>query len=152
MKLRGATAVVAAMLLGLIVASDTLAARNGGRSGGHGGSPSGARPAAAGAHGAHGGHYPGGGRYVPRYRAGVYIGAPLFAPFSLYSHPTPLPYYDYPLPLMAPSAPVYIEQYPGSADPQHSLDWYYCASSNSYYPYVRDCAEGWQRVAPQPPY
>ncbi|HZA96005.1 MAG TPA: hypothetical protein VE421_07685 [Burkholderiaceae bacterium] len=28
--------------------------------------------------------------------------------------------------------------------------WYWCASSQGYYPYVSNCAEGWQRVAPQP--
>ena len=28
--------------------------------------------------------------------------------------------------------------------------WYWCASSRGYYPYVSSCAEGWQRVAPQP--
>ena len=28
--------------------------------------------------------------------------------------------------------------------------WYWCASSRGYYPYVNSCAEGWQRVAPQP--
>lgn len=25
--------------------------------------------------------------------------------------------------------------------------WYYCASARAYYPYVQNCAEGWQRVA-----
>jgi len=28
--------------------------------------------------------------------------------------------------------------------------WYWCASARSYYPYVASCAEGWQRVTPQP--
>ena len=28
--------------------------------------------------------------------------------------------------------------------------WYWCASSRGYYPYVGSCAEGWQRVTPQP--
>ena len=27
--------------------------------------------------------------------------------------------------------------------------WYWCASTQGYYPYVSNCAEGWQRVAPQ---
>jgi hypothetical protein len=26
--------------------------------------------------------------------------------------------------------------------------WYYCASANAYYPYVAECPEGWQTVAP----
>jgi hypothetical protein len=29
--------------------------------------------------------------------------------------------------------------------------WYWCEGSRSYYPYVKDCPGGWQRVAPQPP-
>lgn len=86
---------------------------------------------------------------MPRYRAGVFIGAPLFAPF--YYYPPPPPYYYYPAPIMAPSAPAYIEQYPGQSAPDPSSYWYYCASANAYYPYVRDCPEGWQPVAPQPP-
>jgi hypothetical protein len=43
-----------------------------------------------------------------------------------------------PPPAAAPSAP---------ATPQW---WYWCASARQYYPYVANCAEGWQRVAPQP--
>jgi hypothetical protein len=29
--------------------------------------------------------------------------------------------------------------------------WYWCAGSRNYYPYVKDCPGGWERVAPQPP-
>jgi hypothetical protein len=29
--------------------------------------------------------------------------------------------------------------------------WYFCSSSASYYPYVRNCPEGWTRVSPVPP-
>ncbi len=28
--------------------------------------------------------------------------------------------------------------------------WYYCAESRAYYPYVQQCAAGWQQVTPQP--
>jgi len=44
----------------------------------------------------------------------------------------------------------YIEQ---QSAPQASADnwWYYCPNPQGYYPYVRDCSDGWQRVAPQPP-
>lgn len=45
-------------------------------------------------------------------------------------------------PLPAPQAP--------SVEPNTQQWWYWCASSRSYYPYVNSCAEGWQRVAPQP--
>ena len=47
--------------------------------------------------------------------------------------------------------PVYIEQ-SGSrlrngAGQQY---WYYCKSGKGYYPYVKECPEGWQKVLPQP--
>jgi len=122
------TLLAAAMLLGAVIASHTIAAR-GGRSGAQSGGHS-AHP------GAHGGRPAGRGHYVPRFRPGVFIGAPLL--------------YYYPAPIMAPTAPTYIEQYPGQSAPDQSSYWFYCASLNGYYPYVSDCPEGWQPVAPQP--
>lgn len=44
--------------------------------------------------------------------------------------------------------PVYIEQNPVSPEPG-SQYWYYCSSARTYYPYVGDCPEGWQRVLPE---
>lgn len=29
--------------------------------------------------------------------------------------------------------------------------WYFCREANAYYPYVQQCAGGWQQVVPQPP-
>ena len=87
----------------------------------------------------HGGHV----------RFGVFIGAPAFWYY-------PPPYYYYPPPYYYPavpsSPPVYIEQ--GSAQPAPAPSqgwWYYCADAKAYYPYVKQCPAGWQRVAPQPP-
>jgi hypothetical protein len=40
---------------------------------------------------------------------------------------------------------------PPPAQEQSSHWWYYCADAKAYYPYVRECPGGWQRVAPQPP-
>jgi hypothetical protein len=37
-----------------------------------------------------------------------------------------------------------------NTDPNAPQWWYWCASSRGYYPYVSNCAEGWQRVPPQP--
>lgn len=108
---------------------------------------------------------------------GVFVGAPAFAyswharPFSPFYYP---PAYYYP-PVYAPPVvispappPVYIEQsvpqqqmYPQAAPqvPQQAAPqpapqtawWYYCADTQAYYPYVRECPGGWQRVSPQPP-
>ena len=87
-------------------------------------------------------------------RFGVFIGVPIFAPFyypaPYYYSPYPYPYY-YPPVVTVPSSPTYIEQ--GSRQPpaQSQAYWYYCADAKAYYPYVKECPGGWQRVAPQPP-
>ena len=124
-------------ILALTVASGSVLARggsHGGRSGGHVG----------GSHSFHGSHF------ASRARVGIFVGAP----FGYYAPP----YYYYPPyypPIVAaPSAPpVYIEQ--GSSDPAPARPgegyWHYCAASQAYYPYVKECAEGWQLVSPQPP-
>ena len=56
----------------------------------------------------------------------------------------PPPYYYYPV---AGESVTYIEQ--GDAAPEAERWWYYCESSTSYYPYVRECPGGWERVAPR---
>lgn len=103
---------------------------------------------------------------------GIAVGVPLLA-YSLYRpYYTPAPYYYPPLVLSAPAPTVYVEQAPiqpyvqpyvqPQAQPQYqpaenqqaappSSWWYYCPDSQAYYPYVRSCSVGWQRVAPQPP-
>jgi hypothetical protein len=80
---------------------------------------------------------------------GVAIGGPVFWP-GYYPYPAPYPYYP---PVVAvPSAPTtYIEQAPTQASSDGGNWWYYCDASNAYYPYVKDCSSGWQRVTPQPP-
>ena len=84
----------------------------------------------------------------PRYYAQgpVYGGAPPVyynAPPAGYYAPPAASTYSYSAPQ---AAPYYA---PPQAQPQG--EWYYCADSNSYYPYVRDCPGGWQRVPAQPP-
>jgi hypothetical protein len=93
-----------------------------------------------------------------RARVGVFIGAPLFVPYYYPPHNYYYPPYYYPPyypPVVVPqSPPVYIEQgqAPAAAPAQRSDNyWYYCAESNAYYPYVKQCAGEWRRVAPQPP-
>ena len=83
---------------------------------------------------------------------GVFIGAPAYW-YSPYYYP---PYYppDYPPLVAEPSSPpTYIEQGEVQSAPSHphSNWWYYCANAKAYYPYVKECPAGWQRVAPQPP-
>lgn len=80
---------------------------------------------------------------------GVYFG-PYWGP-GFY----PPPYYYPPQVIVVPAAPppVYIEQgeAPSEAAPAAQQYWYYCGSSKGYYPYVKECRDGWQKVLPQPP-
>ena len=88
-------------------------------------------------------------------RFGLFIGAPIIPyyysryhyPPSYYSYPYhSYPYYPQPV---APSAPVYMEQ--GAQAPAESqvAYWYFCRDSQTYYPYVQNCATPWQQVVPQ---
>lgn len=99
---------------------------------------------------------------------GLFVAAPLIA-YSLYrpyyppayyapTYYAPPVYYE-PVVVSPPSPPVYIQQSnpnalqsaPQSAPQPAQAWWYYCADSQAYYPYIRECPGGWQRVAPQPP-
>jgi len=94
-------------------------------------------------------------RYRHRGHVGVFIGAPLlFAPF--YAYPRyyyPPAYYPAPVAAYPSSPPVYIEQTPAPASEAPTQGsggyWYYCRDSQTYYPYVQQCASQWQQVTPQ---
>jgi hypothetical protein len=101
------------------------------------------------ARGRHGGHHHHHGS-----RVGVFIGAPLF---PYYYSPYYYPRYYYPPAYVAAQPPVYIEQggAPGpaaaapSAAPGQGAYWYFCQDTQTYYPYVQQCASPWQQVTPQ---
>ena len=78
-------------------------------------------------------------------RFGVVIGAP-FYPWWYYP---PYPYYPPTVVTVPVTPPTYIEQGEAPAPAQQGY-WYYCAASKTYYPYVKECPAGWQRVTPQP--
>jgi len=103
-----------------------------------------------------GGHYGGGrGYYGPRgsygrSSFGFYFGAP-FYPYPYYSYPYQYPYYYPPAIITVPvTPPVYIQQSPPAAQQNPSGYWYYCNSPEGYYPYIKDCPNGWQQVEPTP--
>jgi hypothetical protein len=118
-------------------------------------------------HGGHGYGHGGGVRFgisvgVPLYGPG-YFPAPYYAyPYAYPAYTYPAPVYAYPAPaytypstvvVQSSSPPVYVEQSMARAAPapsQTQADWYYCAASKSYYPYVNECPSGWQRVPAQP--
>ena len=97
--------------------------------------------------GFHGGH---GGGHI-----GIYLGVP-FGPWYY-----PPPYYyppAYYAPVVVQQQPqVYVEQPQVAVVPAAPVAtppsnyWYYCATAKGYYPYVKECPGGWQKVSPQPP-
>lgn len=91
----------------------------------------------------HGGHW--------RPRVGVYIGAPVVAaPIWYHGYYGPSYYYSPPPVYYSTPQYEYIERDAPAAQPQQTW-WYYCNDAQAYYPYVKECPGGWQRVAPQPP-
>lgn len=99
-----------------------------------------------GGHGGYGGHGGGHGYFditigpwAPWYYPPIYY-PPDYYPRTVVVQP------------IQPAPSVYIEQ----PDPETSTEeqtnyWYYCDKSRTYYPYVKECPAGWQRVTPQPP-
>ena len=90
------------------------------------------------------------GGYWPGYWGPGYWPGYWYPPYPYYS-----PYY---YPSGVTSAPTaYIErgdETPGPAPAQAAAPrrdwWYYCPETQTYYPYVKQCAGGWQRVEPRP--
>lgn len=88
-------------------------------------------------------------------RVRVFVGGPIG--WAWYYPPPAYPYYyPYPPVVVTPaSPPTYIEQEQAANEsrPQAQASsnyWYYCSKPEGYYPYVRECPQGWQAVPPQP--
>lgn len=62
----------------------------------------------------------------------------------------PYGYYAPPVVVAPQDPPVYIER-DAPAESAVPAWWYWCADAKAYYPYVKECPGGWQRVLPQPP-
>jgi hypothetical protein len=88
-----------------------------------------------------------GHHFHSRGRVGVFIGAPLFWPW--YYPPT---YYPEPTVIAVPtSPPVYIERSDEEAGADASAYWYRCDRPRGYYPYVKECPNGWRKEVPHAP-
>jgi hypothetical protein len=87
-----------------------------------------------------------------RVHFGLYLGGPVGYPYYYPPAYYPSPYYYPPAVVVQPSSPpVYVERDDAAPESAPSTAyWYYCAESKTYYPYVKHCPGGWQRVAPQP--
>jgi hypothetical protein len=97
-----------------------------------------------------------------RVRGGVFLnfGVPwpgYWGPRYYYG-PGPYYYDGYYAPpaVIVQSPPTYIERSdvesappPSQVQPQHQW-WYWCAAAEKYYPYVKECPGGFQRVPAQP--
>lgn len=87
----------------------------------------------------------------PRVTFGFSVGVPLgyyYPPPYYYAPYYYAPYY-YPPVVVQSSPPVYVERSDAPAAQAQDY-WYYCADARMYYPYVKQCPGGWQRVNPQP--
>jgi hypothetical protein len=104
----------------------------------------------SGGHRGYHGHHHGHGSRV---HLGFVFGGPLWYPGPVYPYPYSYSYpYAYSPAIVVPPAPrVYIEREDRvareSSDPGY---WYYCRESNTYYPYVKECAGPWERVPARP--
>ncbi|MCP5246278.1 MAG: hypothetical protein H6937_10200 [Burkholderiales bacterium] len=102
----------------------------------------------------YGGFY-GPGFYGPGFYGPAFYGARFYGyPYNYgygnrYYYPRS---YGYPSSAIAASPPVYIQRempVATSTQPQTNY-WHYCRNPEGYYPYVKQCPEGWLQVAPQP--
>jgi hypothetical protein len=89
-----------------------------------------------------------------RVGVGVYFG-PYWGPGPWYYSPPPYYYRPEVVVVPAPQPMVYVEQAQGAASAETAPRageqyWYYCAASKGYYPYVKECPGGWQKVQPHP--
>jgi len=65
-----------------------------------------------------------------------------------YPYPYAYPYYALPPVIVQQAPPVYIQQEP---QPSPQAYWYYCPNPQGYYPYIKECPQGWMTVVPPSP-
>jgi hypothetical protein len=82
-----------------------------------------------------------------RLHLGFHFGVPL-GWHAWHYYPPPVHYYPAPVVVQPASPPVYVER--SDVVPEGTASWYFCRESNGYYPYVKQCPGGWQRVPAQP--
>ena len=140
-------AMLGAILIGVGL-SLPVAAQSHGGSGAHSGGSVHAGGPHSGAGGWHGGGWRGGGPHWWGVGLGWdawYFGYPYFG------YPYPGYYYPYAPPTVVVAPTTQPEATEAPQNPPPVANWYYCASTKTYYPYVRQCAEAWQVVPATPP-
>ncbi len=76
------------------------------------------------------------------FRGGVWIGPgwdPWWDTYPYYS-----PYYPVPPVVIQQQPQVYVQP----SQQQDQKYWYFCKNTQTYYPYVKQCADGWEKVVP----
>jgi hypothetical protein len=71
------------------------------------------------------------------------------ASYPHYAYPYYPDAYPGPVVVQQPATEVYVQP-----APQRSAEsgyWYYCQDPEGYYPYVKECPNGWMKVVPSPP-
>lgn len=106
-----------------------------------------------------------------RTHVGVYVGPAIGWSWQYYPAPYAYAPYTYPPYGYAPYPPSYYPHYPPAivlepAGPSSYIeqappgqqqaqpapnDWFYCKKPEGYYPHVKRCPRGWERVPAQPP-
>lgn len=91
-----------------------------------------------------------------RVHYGLTIGVPLWYPPAYSYYYPPYPAYGYPAyppaVVVRPAPQVYVERDDRLAaePPAAPHYWYFCRDSETYYPYVKQCASPWERVPARP--
>ena len=80
------------------------------------------------------------------FSGGVWIGAPVWGPWwGSYPYYYSVP----PVVIERPGVDYYILSPPEQRE--EPAYWYYCRKPEGYYPYVKQCPDGWMKVVPTPP-
>jgi hypothetical protein len=97
-------------------------------------------------------HFVGHFHHRPRVSVGFVFGPGFWGYYPPYPYYYPSYYYYPPTVVAVPSAPpTYIERGAPEEAPGPAAYWYFCRDANAYYPYVKQCPGGWERVTPSPP-
>jgi hypothetical protein len=91
-----------------------------------------------------GGHFEGRGDHLAGHFRGAFFVGPVFWDPFWWDYPSPY----YPATVIEQQPVEYITTETPAAGHNY---WYFCKSSEAYYPYVKQCAAGWVRVVPAPP-
>lgn len=153
--MRAAAAPLLLALVGALASGSALAFKSGVKGGGGGGGGSFNKSSSGFNKGS--GHFQHHGSGHPHHHHGhgsvTFVGVgfgfayPWYYPPPYY-YPAHYPYYQ---PVVYQAEPAaYVEQ---STTPavEPAGWWYYCETSRAYYPYVKECPSGWQRVPAAPP-